>query len=72
MGTASFQLAWFGILPDQFPRQNAADALQLAAAILFADSEVRNLPFLTMDQNLANCAEKEGFPVPAALEKLFP
>ena len=43
----------------------AGDALQLAAAVLFADSEVQNLPFLTMDKNLATCAEKEGFPVPA-------
>jgi len=42
----------------------AGDALQLAAAVLFADSEVQKLPFLTMDKNLVACAEKEGFSVP--------
>lgn len=43
----------------------AGNALQLAAAVLFADSEVQKLPFLTMNKNLADCAEKEGFPVPS-------
>jgi predicted nucleic acid-binding protein len=49
----------------------AGDALQLAAAVLFADSEVQQLPFLTMDKNLAACAEREGFSLPAKLRKFL-
>jgi uncharacterized protein len=41
----------------------AADALQLGAALLFAGNQVRGLPFVTMDKDLAACAGKEGFPV---------
>jgi uncharacterized protein len=41
----------------------AADALQLGAALLFAGNQVRKLPIVTMDKNLAECAGREGFPV---------
>lgn len=42
---------------------SAADALQLAAAIVAADGETRLLPILTLDERLARAAEREGFPV---------
>ncbi|HEY5435750.1 MAG TPA: type II toxin-antitoxin system VapC family toxin [Candidatus Limnocylindrales bacterium] len=41
----------------------AADALQLAAAIVAADGDPRSLPFVTLDERLARAAEREGFPV---------
>jgi predicted nucleic acid-binding protein len=41
----------------------AADALQLAAAIIAADDDPRSLPFVTLDDRLARAAEREGFPV---------
>lgn len=41
----------------------AADALQLAAAIVAADGDPRTLPIVTLDERLARAAEREGFPV---------
>ena len=41
----------------------AADALQLAAAIIAADGDPSSLPFVTLDDRLARAAEREGFPV---------
>lgn len=41
----------------------AADALQLAAAIVAAAREPATLPFVTLDERLALAAEREGFPV---------
>jgi predicted nucleic acid-binding protein len=41
----------------------AADAFQLAAAIIAADGDTRSLPFVTLDERLARAAEREGFPV---------
>ena len=41
----------------------AADALQLAAAIVLADFEPKALPFVTLDETLATAARREGFPV---------
>lgn len=41
----------------------AADALQLAAAIVASESEPRTLPFVTLDERLADSASREGFPV---------
>jgi predicted nucleic acid-binding protein len=41
----------------------AADALQLAAAIVAADGEPRSLTFVTLDTRLALAARREGFPV---------
>ena len=39
----------------------AADALQLAAAIVAAEGEPRSLPFVTLDRRLAAAAAREGF-----------
>jgi len=41
----------------------AADALQLAAAIIAAQDQPAALPFLTLDDRLAEAAGREGFPV---------
>ena len=41
----------------------AADALQLAAAIVAADGEPESLEFVTLDRRLAEAARREGFPV---------
>jgi predicted nucleic acid-binding protein len=41
----------------------AADALQLAAAIVAADSAPANLPVVTLDDRLRGAAEREGFTV---------
>ncbi len=41
----------------------AADALQLAAAIVAADGANASLPFVTFDKRLAEAAEREGFEV---------
>jgi hypothetical protein len=41
----------------------AADALQLAAAIIAADDDPHSLAFVTFDDRLARAAEREGFPV---------
>ena len=39
----------------------AADALQLASALFFSGIQVPELPFVTLDKNLASSAGKEGF-----------
>jgi predicted nucleic acid-binding protein len=41
----------------------AADALQLAAAIVVAEDSPSALPFVTLDERLAAAAEREAFPV---------
>jgi predicted nucleic acid-binding protein len=41
----------------------AADALQLAAALVLAEHDPRTLPFVTRDTQLAAAAEREGFEV---------
>jgi predicted nucleic acid-binding protein len=41
----------------------AADALQLAAAIVASEDQPATLPFVTLDDRLAQAAEREGFPV---------
>ena len=41
----------------------AADALQLAAALVLSDFEPRTLPFVTLDGLLAAAARREGFEV---------
>lgn len=42
----------------------AADALQLAAALVACGNEPTALPFVSSDQQLREAAAKEGFPVP--------
>lgn len=39
----------------------AADALQLAAALVASEFEPRSLPFVTLDNRLAEAAAREGF-----------
>jgi predicted nucleic acid-binding protein len=41
----------------------AADALQLAAALVLADFDPATLPFVTLDDRLASAARREGFSV---------
>ena len=41
----------------------AADALQLAAAVLAADGQPAALPFLCLDDRLNDAASREGFPI---------
>lgn len=41
----------------------AADALQLAAAIVWAGSAVNNSDFICLDTRLRNAAQLEGFTV---------
>ena len=41
----------------------AADALQLAAAVVAADTSPSELVFVTLDARLAQAAAREGFPV---------
>jgi predicted nucleic acid-binding protein len=41
----------------------SADALQLAAALLACDDEPARLPFVTLDDRLAEAATREGFTV---------
>ena len=68
----TLRAAWEEIQPGTRLRQTAtrllrvhplraADALQLAAAIIAADSDPSSLPFVTLDDRLARAAEREGF-----------
>ena len=41
----------------------AADALQLAAALLLADGDPASVPFVVLDERLARAAAAEGLPV---------
>ena len=41
----------------------AADALQLAAAVLAVDREATSLEFVCLDEQLGEAARREGFPV---------
>jgi len=41
----------------------AADALQLAAAMVLAGDQPGHLTIVTFDQNLALCAQREGFTI---------
>lgn len=41
----------------------AADALHLAAAIVAAEDQPTRLPFVTLDDRLAQAAEREGFAI---------
>lgn len=41
----------------------AADAFQLAAALVFCDERTESLPFVCLDDRLADAARKERFPV---------
>jgi hypothetical protein len=41
----------------------AADALQLAAALTFAEGHPASLPLVSLDDRLVDAARREGFPV---------
>jgi predicted nucleic acid-binding protein len=41
----------------------APDALQLAAALVFCDERTESLPFVCLDDRLADAARRERFPV---------
>lgn len=41
----------------------AADALQLAAALVASRERPQHLPFVTLDERLAEAVEREGFPI---------
>ncbi len=41
----------------------AADAFQLAALLAASEERPPDLPFVTLDDRLADAARKEGFPV---------
>jgi predicted nucleic acid-binding protein len=41
----------------------AADAFQLAAALVFCREQPQHLPILTADQRLRSAAQLEGFPI---------
>lgn len=68
----SLSLAWREVQPVVRVRQiakrvlrvhplRAADALQLAAAIVAAEEQPSTLPLVTLDERLAEAAEREGF-----------
>ena len=70
----ALSLVWTEVEPGQRVRQVAvrllrvhplrsADALQLAAAIVASEDQPASLPFVTLDDRLAQAAEREGFPV---------
>ena len=44
-------------------RLRAADALQLAAAIVASEHQPRTMPLVTLDERLALAAAREGFPI---------
>ena len=49
-------------LVESYPL-HAADALQLGAALIAAEGDPTNLELVTLDRNLADAAEREGFAV---------
>jgi uncharacterized protein len=71
---AALAAAWHEVEPVPLVRQTAirllrvhplraADALQLAAAIVAAEDAPGALPFVTLDDRLAAAADREGFRV---------
>ena len=68
--------AWREVQPTDGVRQaasrllrvhalRAADALQLAAAVVASEGHPRTLPFVTLDDRLAEAAQREGFAIVA-------
>jgi uncharacterized protein len=49
-------------LVESYPLRSA-DALQLGAALIAAEGDPTNLELVTLDRNLADAAEREGFAV---------
>jgi len=70
----SLATAWNEVAPGELVRNTAtrllrvhplrsAHALQLAAAILAAEGQPSELPFLSLDDRLNDAASREGFPL---------
>jgi predicted nucleic acid-binding protein len=68
------QASWYEIEPGDILRENAerllrvhplraADALQVAAAVLAAQHRPSALPFVSLDTRLSAVAGREGFPL---------
>jgi predicted nucleic acid-binding protein len=66
--------AWSEIQPTEIVRERAerllmvhplraADALQLASALVWAEESPKGLEFVCLDQNLCEAASREGFTV---------
>jgi hypothetical protein len=71
---AALSAAWSEVQPTEPVRLRAerlltvhplraADALQLAAALLWGEDTPQGLDFVCLDQNLREAARKEGFAV---------
>jgi len=71
---ATLSQGWMEILPGNEMRKiagrllmthplRAADAMQLAAALFWADNSPQGHPFLCLDTRLADAARREGFQV---------
>jgi hypothetical protein len=69
---ASLAAGWSEVLPSELVRRRAerllathalraADALQLAAALIWAEEAPESLELISFDQNLRGGASKEGF-----------
>jgi uncharacterized protein len=70
----ALSMAWREVLPVAKVRQvatrllrvhvlRAADALQLGAAIVASEDQPATLPLVTLDERLAQAAEREGFTI---------
>jgi hypothetical protein len=70
----ALSLVWTEVEPGRRVRQvavrllrvhplRAADALQLAAAIVASEDQPASLPFVTLDDRLGQAAQREGFTV---------
>ena len=71
--------AWDEVLPGEACRRTAermlrvhvlraADALQLAAALIAADHDPGRLEFVCLDQRLSDAGRKEGFPLSVSIQ----
>jgi len=81
---SAIETAWSEVQPTEAVRLRAerllsihplrtADALQLAAALIWAEETPRGLEFVCLDQNLREAALKEGFSIlPNSCAVVFP
>ena len=83
---ARLATAWTGVLPSQAVREHtartlhwhplrAADALQLAAALVWGQGQPSGQPFVCLDHRLRAAAQREGFllvPSPESLPASAP
>lgn len=75
--------AWYQISPSNELRDRAeqilfthplraADALQLAAALVWCDGHAAGMPFVSLDNRLREAAQREGFSVLPSLPRQAP